>query len=79
MKNMYNTDINHDREENVDNKTKNSLVLLTGALVLGGFVVSPAGRKLISRVRWRMMSAEKRYAYLWNRTRQSLYSTPSKA
>ncbi len=75
---MYNIDINHDREVKVDNKTKNSLVLLTGALVVGGFVVSPVGRKLISRAKWRMMSAEKRYAYLWERTRQSLYSTPSK-
>ncbi|MDD5486979.1 MAG: hypothetical protein PHW65_05450 [Dehalococcoidales bacterium] len=63
----------------MDNKTKNSLVLLTGALVVGGFVVSPVGRKLISRAKWRMMSAEKRYAYLWDRTRQSLYSAPQNA
>jgi hypothetical protein len=75
---MYNTDINNNREDKVDNKTKNRLALLTGALVVGGFVVSPVGRKLISRAKWRMMSADKRYAYLWERTRQSLYSTPSK-
>lgn len=74
---MYNTDANQNREETVDNKTKNTLVLLTGALVVGGFVVSPIGRKIISRAKWRMMSAEKRYAYLWERTRQSLYSTPA--
>ncbi|MDD5121842.1 MAG: hypothetical protein RBS96_01015 [Dehalococcoidales bacterium] len=61
----------------MDDKTKNTLVLLTGALVVGGFVVSPVGRKIISRAKWRMMSAEKRYAYLWERTRQSLYSTPA--
>lgn len=74
---MYNTDANQNREETVDDKTKNTLVLLTGALVVGGFVVSPVGRKIISRAKWRMMSAEKRYAYLWERTRQSLYSTPA--
>ncbi len=74
---MYNTDANQNREETVDDKTKNTLVLLTGALVVGGFVVSPIGRKIISRAKWRMMSAEKRYAYLWERTRQSLYSTPA--
>ena len=66
-------------EEKVDTRTKNSLMVLTGALVVGGFVVSPVGRKLISRAKWRMMSAEKRYAYLWERTRQSLYTAPSKA
>jgi len=74
---VYNTDANQNREETVDDKTKNTLVLLTGALVVGGFVVSPIGRKIISRAKWRMMSAEKRYAYLWERTRQSLYSTPA--
>lgn len=74
---MYNTDVNQNREEIVNNKTKNTIVLLTGALVVGGFVVSPIGRKVISRAKWRMMSAEKRYAYLWERTRQSLYSTPT--
>jgi hypothetical protein len=74
---VYNTDANQNREETVDDKTKNTLVLLTGALVVGGFVVSPVGRKIISRAKWRMMSAEKRYAYLWERTRQSLYSTPA--
>jgi len=63
----------------METKTKNSLMVLTGALVLGGFVVSPVGRKLISRAKWRMMSAEKRYAYLWNRTRESLYTAPSGA
>ena len=62
----------------MDVKTKNGLLILTGALVVGGFVVSPPGRKLISRAKWRMMSAEKRYAYLWDRTRESLYTTPSR-
>ncbi len=61
----------------MENKT--NLMLITGALVVGGFVVSPLGRRLISRARWRMMSAEKRYAYLWDRTKESLYATPTKA
>ncbi len=63
----------------MDAKTKNGLLVLTGALVVGGFVMSPAGRKMISRAKWRMMSPEKRYAYLWERTRKSLYASPSKA
>ncbi len=61
----------------MDTRTKNSLAVVASALVVGGFIVSPAGRKLVSRAKWRLMSAEKRYAYLWERTKESLYSTPS--
>ncbi len=63
----------------MDARTKNSIMILTGALVVGGFIVSPVGRKFVSRAKWRMMSPEKRYAYLWERTRNSLYTSPIEA